>query len=133
VADPDLIDRLTALRPLQGLLRSAVGGLQAVMRRGAFATPDSIRVATERFKIEADPMRGFIGERIEGRHANNAPFVPRTDVYNEYTTWAALNGFHQMSASRFYESFTAAVIDMGINIHARTIHGVSGFRGIVIR
>jgi len=132
VADTTLIDRLTSQANLQGLLRSAVGGLQQVMRRGSFAIPASVERATERFKREADPMRGFIDERIEGVHPDHSPFVPRTDVYNGYTSWAALNGFHQMSASRFYESFVAAAIDAGVNVQARTVDGTRGYRGIAI-
>lgn len=128
VADPTLIERLTALRQLQGLLRSAVGGLQQVMRRGSFVIPASVSNATERFKREADPMRGFIEERVEASDT----FVPRTDVYNSYTAWAAVNGFHQMSASRFYESFTAAAIDCGLNVKARIVNGIRGYRGIAI-
>lgn len=102
------------------------------MRRGSFAIPASVASATDRFKREADPMRGFIDERIEAVHPNSAPFVPRTDVYNGYTTWAAVNGFHQMSASRFYESFVAAATDSGINVRSLTVRGVNGYRGFVI-
>jgi phage/plasmid-associated DNA primase len=132
VADPTLLGRLTSQANLQGLLRSAVGGLQQVMRRGMFAVPASVAAATERFKTEADPMRGFIGERIEAVHPNNSPFIPRTDVYNAYTPWATINGFHLMSASRFYESFMAAATDSGISIRTLRIDGVNGYRGIVI-
>ncbi len=111
VADPTLIDRLSRPRVLQGLLRAAVGGLQQVMRRGQFAIPQSVHEATERFKAEADPMRSFIADRIESKHPSHAPFVNRTDFYTAYSTWSAVNGFHVMSASRFYESFVAAVTD----------------------
>lgn len=133
VADPTLIDRLSREANLQGLLRMAVGGLQSVMRRGSFHLPHSVIKATERFKTEADPMRGFIGERVEFRHPNNAPFVARTDFYNGYTAWAAVNGFHQMSASRFYESFVAACVDSSEHpFIVRTNKGVNGYRGAVM-
>lgn len=132
-ADTTLVDRLTRPRVLQGLLRYAVGGLQQVMRRGAFDIPPSVARATERFKMEADPLRGFIEERVEARHPHNAPFVARTDVYNAYTTWAALNGFHQMSAQRFYESFTAALTDTSeFPVKIVTVQGARGFRGIAL-
>jgi len=132
-ADPTLIDRLTRENELQGLLRSAVGGLQSVLRRGAFDIPPSVRSATDRFKTEADPLRGFISERCAGRHPHNAPFVPRTEFYNAYTAWAVLNGFHQMSAARFYESFTAALIDTMDNpLKVITRDGVKGYVGVVI-
>lgn len=132
-ADPLLIDRLTSQANLQGLLRMAVGGLQQVMRRGSFAMPPSVTNATHRFKMEADPMRGFIEERIEGRHKNNAPFVKRNEIYNAYTTWATLNGFHQMSAQRFYESFVAACVDSELLLEITVRDGYPGYRGIVLR
>jgi len=133
-ADVRLIDRLTSPANLQGLLRMAVGGLQQVLRRGAFAMPPSVAGATDKFKRDSDPMRGFIDERIEPRHPSNAPFVPRTELYNAYTIWSALNGFHQMSAQRFYESFMAACIDT-VQQPIRTVmhHGINGFRGIALR
>jgi len=129
-ADTLLIDRLTSPRNLQGLLRGAVGGLQQVMRRGSFAIPPSVASATERFKMEADPMRGFIEERISFQ---GQAFTARTDIYTGYATWAAMNGFHQMSAQRFYESFNAACVDMNqLPVLATKLHGVIGYRGIAL-
>jgi putative DNA primase/helicase len=133
-ADPTLIDRLTSPRALQGLLRGSVGGLQQVMRRGAFAIPPSVASATERFKMEADPMRGFIEERVRFHHPNDPTFTARTDIYSGYATWAAMNGFHQMSAQRFYESFTAACVDTSqFPVKSITRQGVHGYRGISIQ
>ena len=105
-----------------------------MLRRGAFSMPPSVSNATERFKMEADPLRGFLEERIKSMHPNNTVFIARTDIYNAYTTWSAVNGFHQMSAQRFYESFMAAAIDtveFPIKIVKRD--GVYGFRGIELR
>ena len=133
-ADTLLIDRLTTQGNLQGLLRHAVSGLQQVMRRGHFNIPPSVASATDRFRMEADPMRGFIEERIDSRHPNNAPFIARSDVYAAYVSWSALNGFHQMSANRFYESFIASVVD-ACEFPVRTvrINGINGFKGVCIR
>jgi P4 family phage/plasmid primase-like protien len=125
-ADATLIDRLVTQRNLQGLLRMAVGGLQAVMRRGTFTLPPSVVSATDRFKMEADPMRGFIDECVQGANT----FVPRMEFYVRYTSWAIANGFAQMSANRFYESLTAAAIDSGHTIKLVTMHGTRGFKGI---
>ena len=125
VADPTLIDRLTRPRVLQGLLRMAVGGLQTVMRRGAFSNPVSVQRATQRFREEADPVRGFMRERI--REGNG--FVERSTVYNAYVAWATVNGFAQMSAARFYESISAA---MAGRIRPVVLHGTRGYRGISI-
>jgi phage/plasmid-associated DNA primase len=104
----------------------AVGGLQAVMRRGTFTLPPSVVSATDRFKMEADPMRGFIDECVQGASV----FIPRMEFYVRYTSWAIANGFAQMSANRFYESLTAAAIDSGHTIKLVTMHGTRGFKGI---
>ena len=127
-ADTLLIDRLTSPANLAGLLRGAVGGLQQVMRRGSFAIPPSVAIATERFKMEADPMRGFIEERVQ---FDGRAFTARTEIYAAYATWSAMNGFHQMSAQRFYESFTAACVDISKSIVRQSVlHGANGYRGI---
>lgn len=130
-ADVSLVHRLTSQANLQGLLRGAVGGLQQVMRRGSFVNPASVSNATRHFRMEADPMRGFIEDRVVGDEWN---FVPRTDVYNAYTVWAGLNGFQPMSAQRFYEAFVATCVE-GINnvVNSRTRNGVRGILGIRLK
>jgi P4 family phage/plasmid primase-like protien len=133
VADPTLVGRLTTQQSLQGLLRGAVGGLQQVMRRGRFTLPPSVEKATERFKMEADPLRGFIEERVLFHSSGNA-FTARTDIYNGYTAWAAINGFHQMSAQRFYESFTTAATDISNNpITPTALDGIRGYRYLTLK
>lgn len=133
-ADPSLIGRLTTPQELRGLLRNAVGGLQNVMRRGAFSLPASVVEATRRFRDEADPMRGFIEDAITFHHANNQVFTARTDIYARYTAWAAINGFHAMSAQRFYESFITAATDI-TNTPIRTVavNGTRGYRCITTK
>ena len=130
-ADPTLIGRLTRQSELQGLLRAAVGGLQQVMRRGAFALPPSVIIATERFKNEADPLRAFIEERVR---LGPDTFTPRPELYAAYSTWATVNGYHSMSTARFYESVLAAAVDIAHTpITIVTRKGVRGFRGIELR
>lgn len=130
IADPGLIDRLTRYTELQGLLRQAVGGLQQVMRRGAFTLPPSVLEATERFRMEADPIRGFISEKLDSSNG----FVERTEVYSEYTMWSALNGFHQMSATRFYEQLQMVMVDaFDYPVRAAIRDGTRGYVGLRIR
>lgn len=131
VADPTLITRLTAPGELQGLLRYAVGGLQTVMRRGKFTTPRSVEEATQRFRNEADPMRAFIEECIKfDTHA----FTVRAEIYARYASWSVTNGFHAMSASRFYEGFTMSAVDMSETmIRAAKRRGEHGYVGVTIK
>lgn len=83
--------------------------------------------------MEADPLRGFIEERIKFNHPNDPVFTARTEIYSAYATWSAMNGFHQMSAQRFYESFNAAALDVSqFPVRAITLHGVNGYRGITL-
>ena len=81
--------------------------------------------------MEADPMRGFIQEAIAwDAHV----FTPRTDVYTAYCAYAAVNGFHQMSASRFYEGFMSAATDMSnTGIKPVTVDGYPGYRGLTVK
>lgn len=125
-ADPALIDRLTTPDELRGLLRRSVGGLQQVMRRGAFTFPPSVANATEKFRREADPIRGFIDEKVS---KDEQRFIARSDVYAEYVTWSTTNGFHPMSAARFYESFVAAAAGQML-IKTVVRQGTRGFVGI---
>lgn len=84
--------------------------------------------------MEADPMRGFIEERTAFHHANDPVFTGRTEIYNAYVGWAAMNGFHQMSAQRFYESFlTAAVDSSGYPVMAKMREGVRGYSGVALK
>lgn len=128
VASPDLIHVLSRQSELQGLLRASVSGLRNVMRRGSFSLPPSVVRATDKFKREADPMRGFIDERMR---FDEKAWSARTDLYLAYTTWCSLSGFSPMSNQRFYESFTAAAVDMSQHpiVHTKR-KGVYGFRGI---
>jgi phage/plasmid-associated DNA primase len=134
VADPTLIARLTGRGELRGLLRAAVGGLQQVMRRGRFDLPASVVEATERFKQEADPMRGFIEERVSFHHELDVRFTTRTDLYGAYTAWAAMNGFQAASAARFYELFLAAATDTSeYPVRLVKLHGTYGFKGVNLK
>lgn len=128
VADPDLIHRLTAESELQGLLRYAVGGLQTVMRRGKFTVPKSVAEATQRFRNEADPLRAFTEDCV--RFVQHG-FTARTDVYARYASWAVTNGFHAMSAQRFYEGFNSAGTEMSpTEFRPVTVKGTRGYSGV---
>jgi putative DNA primase/helicase len=128
-ADTSLIHRLTIPQELQGLLRASVAGLQQLLNRGAFRMPESVRKATEHFRIEADPIRGFISERVRAVHSYKA-WLGRTELYAEYVAWAGTNGFSQMSNSRFYEQFNAALVELLPLAIPITLNGYPGYRAI---
>lgn len=101
------------------------------MRRGSFTLPPSVIEATARFKMEADPLRAFLDECVRSKHPNDAVFTPRTEFYMRYTSWGSANGFHQMSAARFYESLLAAAADaFEYPVKPVTVQGTQGYRGM---
>lgn len=100
-----------------------------MMDRGTFRIPPSVVSATERFKQEADPLRGFIRERVR-EVTWEAPFIPRTDFYTAFVVYSSANGFHQMAANRFYEQFISAI---DYSVKPITVHGVLGYKGIELR
>lgn len=126
-ADPLLITRLTRPQELSGLLRAAVGGLQQVIRRGSFSLPPSVVAATERFRKEADPIRGYVEDRLTVTRGRD--FTSRPDVYADYAAWAATNGYHNMAATRFYEQLTTVLAGQ---ITPAKREGERGFRGMTI-
>lgn len=76
-------------------------GLRNVLERRRFVIPPSVQAATAKFRTEADPLRSFIEDHIEGAPRQS---LARQEVYHTYAAWAANNGFQPLSASRFYES-----------------------------
>jgi putative DNA primase/helicase len=121
--------RLTRQAELAGLLRRAVAGLRTVIERREFEIPASVRAATAKFRTEADPLRAFIEDRVR---ADEDRAVARQEVYLTYTSWAVVNGFHPMSASRFYESIQMVFVDLIPHpvLTGRRKSGERVFRGI---
>ena len=134
-ADPGLIERLTTLSELRGLLRVSIGGLQQVMRRGAFTLPKAVQEATARFKNEADPVRAFVEERVmvaDARKEN--AWIARAELYGAYVSWSMVNGFHQMSAMKFYEALAVAITDLfDIPLTEKKNNTVKGFSHLIIK
>jgi putative DNA primase/helicase len=130
-ADTSLIHRLTAPQELQGLLRASVAGLQALLNRGAFRMPDSVKAATDHFRKEADPIRGYISERLR-EVPDYKSWTGRTEIYADYVAWAGTNGFSQMSNSRFYEQLNAAMPDALPRAIPVLRDGYPGYRTITI-
>jgi phage/plasmid-associated DNA primase len=85
-----------------------------------------VATATQKFRDEADPVRGFIAERV--RRAPEV-FTARADLYMAYQAWATVNGFSALSASRFYESLGAA---SELPLEYRVRQGIRGYVGIAV-
>lgn len=127
-ADPTLSERLTRPSELQGLLVHAVRGLQRLMQRGYFDPPESVRLATARFREVADPVRGFLAEKLV---ADPDGWLPRTALYDAYADWTEEQGGAPLRAAGFYERLRAAASDtLGVRVEDRQRKGVRGFKGL---
>ena len=83
--------------------------LRIVLERRELTPPPSVQAATAKFRTEADPLRSYIEERIEGKARHR---VARQEIYQDYAAWAVNNGFQAMSTVRFYESLTHLLAEL---------------------
>ena len=94
--DPELVDKLVAEGPgilnwmLEGLRKYRVEGLQE---------PQSVIEATAVYRIESDPVRGFMDEKVVKRVNAREPV---SNLYQEYALWCASQG----TPPGTYRSFT---------------------------
>ena len=104
--DRSLDERIQKPDQLAGVLVRAVTGLQAVMARGNFTVPTSIREAFERFKDESDPIRGFLADVSR---ESRSGWVSRVEVWEVYELWAKDSGIKKpLSRAKFYTRLEAA-------------------------
>jgi len=85
--DPDLPDKLTAEAP--GILAWAVRQALDYLLHGLPA-PDAVRVATDYYRVESDPLADFLDERYEKGPDLAVSFH---DIYQDYCEWAITNRF----------------------------------------
>lgn len=131
VADPKLMEKLTAPGELQGLLVLAVAGLRRLMARGKFELPEAVEQATGAFRRDADPIRAFLHEKTEGDYDG---WMPRGDLLAGYQRWAETNGYKPMGAATFYERVAESGEDVyGYPLTAKGRKGVRGFGGLAWR
>ena len=77
-----LLEKLKAEAP--GILaRLVVAG--AIVHQDGFETPDAVRIATQEYRTEEDPLAEFLNTRCEF-HPN--AFTSREYLYGAYLDWA---------------------------------------------
>ena len=82
-ADPNLKEKLAG--ELSGILNLALQAYGEVIKRGSFTDPDSCLKAKEEWRIEADQVAQFIGERCELKSDER---VSSSELYLAYKNWA---------------------------------------------
>lgn len=87
--DPRLSDALRTELP--GILAWAVAGALEWQKRG-LGPPEAVRVATEGYRIESDPLAQFLDERCLCRNGSS---VGATEFFRAYRGWAVEQGFSE--------------------------------------
>ncbi len=114
--DRSLFTRIVA-NELPGVLRRALEGLRRLRMRGRFEIPDDVRAATEEWLESANPLKGYVAERLV-----KAPraATPLRDIYDDYDRWADQN---KITFRKQFKSFKQDMISLGYNV-GRTKLGV---------
>ncbi len=103
--DPVLPDKLKGEAP--GILAWAVQGCLEWQRRG-LAVPDTVRAATEAYRVESDTLSAFIEEYTV--MVDNAR-AKASDLYKAYQNWCEDNGEHPMNGTQFGRKLTERGFD----------------------
>src|ERR1700757_2111267 len=84
---------------LQGVLARGIAALPALMERGRFTEPKSVREAKSQFISRSDALRSFLDEECK---LGPDEWIAKTDLYQAYRRHAQDNGSKVMSNREFY-------------------------------
>lgn len=117
------------LDELPGILNLAVAGLQRLAKRGKFKEPQSIRDLLAEFRSAADVVATWLDDddRVVKHGDNVTARESRHTLYVRFRTWAADNGYTNMSSATFYERLR------GLKYHEVKSNGVRMFAGLTVR
>lgn len=124
--DRSLNERLQTKPELQGIAAKAMPALRTLMARGNFELTESTRQAQEHFERGVDQIKTWVHECAE--LAPDLPFVPRAEMYKQYTNWAGDNGYGKLKSHEVYERLEQA----GATPGRAPGMGTRGFTGIRI-
>lgn len=131
VRDPDLEAKIITTTELEGFLVRAVEGLQRVMGRGQFTRAEAITAAETEFRRHADPVRGFLSERVIG---DREAWVSRASLHAAFKEWATEAGLGALSAKRFAEKVREVHVEIFGYTHVEAKRtGDRGWSGIRLR
>ena len=121
--DHTLKDRLQSAESLSGILNWCLQGLKRYHDQGnTIPIPDSVRSATEEYRLKSDKVRNFIDEALTENPFNT---VTAKDVYSAFVKWCQANGYGVENKSNFFDELRAKGLlsDTG-TINGRTTHNV---------
>ena len=100
--DPGLLEKLTTPEELSGLLNRAVAEHRLLLESGRLTESEKMVAAKDEFDQASDSTRLFLQECVE----ESSPYdeINRTDLYNSYKDWCAINRLNPVGAHRLYTS-----------------------------
>ena len=114
--------KLTCAAELQGILRRGIEALPALMRRGRFAEPGSLKEAKAAFVVASDAVRAWLDECCV---LDFDAWTQRRTLYSAYGDHASHDGSKVLSAREFYNRMEQV---SGIRRAVRS--GDRGFAGV---
>jgi P4 family phage/plasmid primase-like protien len=90
------VDIIAHERP--AIVAWALAGAARLQRQGRYTISDEMDRAVVRWRMDCDPVRAFVAERIE---ADGETKVRARDLFRDFREWARDNGFHDMSIAKF--------------------------------
>lgn len=118
--DPHLIDKLK--REGSGILNRWLAGLARWMQRG-LVQPEEITKATEKFRVESDPLGRFLAECTQ---ANEAASIQSTTLHQLYAAWCKVAGEKEWTPT----GFGKAMNERGFEKVKRSNHYWDGLEAI---
>ena len=120
--DRSLDAKLMPDSELQGILAHGIAALPALMKRGRFAEPASVRDAKRAFVAASDAVRAWIDEQCT---LDPDAWTPRTELYRAYSSHTIGDGSKQLGAREFYNR-----IEQVNGIWSAGRNGTRGLNGI---
>ncbi len=117
--DRTLFTRIVA-NELPGVLRRALEGLERIRKRGRFKIPDDVRAATEEWLEAANPLKGYVAERLTQSPRTTTPL---RDIYEDYVRWTQENN---ITYRKQFKSFKQDLVSLGYNVGRNN-------KGVVVR
>ena len=120
--DRTLDSRLRSADELRGTLRRGIEALPALMQRGRFTEPESLREAKAAFVVASDAVRAWLDECCV---LEVDAWTARRSLYLAYGNHASHDGSKVLSAREFYNR-----MEQVSGIHPAIRRGVRGFSGV---
>ena len=123
------IGQRIAHEELNLLLAWAVQGASRFLRRGYFAEPESTVDALAEWSEGADPVLGWLQERVDVVVGAEAPRLMSIVAYSDFKIWAHVQGYVVPAKNVFVQRLKAAVASKGVtHMHSGPFRGFVGMK-----